>query len=154
MKIKYNMAQYIDKSAVVAEIKRLIEIANNNYAKFLGNRSAWAQQRDVYEKLLSFLDTLEVKEVSFENPDEQMIAKYLYEKKGYPIDLNGNIPSFEETMKDVEKYNKYKEDKFIEKACKWLKENKDHPFIGCEDCCLSGFLTDEFIEEFRKAMEE
>lgn len=85
---------------------------------------------------------------------KKMIAKYLYEKKGYPIDLNGNIPSFEETMKDVEKYNKYKEDKFIEKACKWLKENKVHPFIGCEDCCLSGFLTDEFVEEFRKAMEE
>jgi hypothetical protein len=43
---------------------------------------------------------------------------------------------------------------FIAKACEWLKENKDHPFIGCEDCCLSGFLTDEFIEDFRKEMEE
>ena len=29
---------------------------------------------------------------SDENPDEKMIAKYLYEKKGYPIDLNGNLP--------------------------------------------------------------
>ena len=27
-----------------------------------------------------------------------MIAKYLYEKKGYPIDMNGNLPSFDETM--------------------------------------------------------
>ena len=43
-------------------------------------------------------------------------------------------------------------DAFIEKAIEWLKENKYHPFIGCEDCCLSGFLTDEFIEEFRKVM--
>jgi len=51
------------------------------------------------------------------NPDEKMIAKYLYEKKGYPIDLNGNLPSFDETMKDAEKYLKYKQDKFIEKAC-------------------------------------
>jgi len=42
----------------------------------------------------------------------------------------------------------------IEKACEWLKENKDHPFIGCEDPCLSGYLTDEFVESFRKAMEE
>ena len=57
------MAHLIDKTALVAEIKRLIEIANNNYAKFLGNRSAWAQQRVVCEKLLSFLDTLEVKEI-------------------------------------------------------------------------------------------
>lgn len=42
----------------------------------------------------------------------------------------------------------------IEGACKWLKENKDHPFIKCEDPCLSGYLTDEFIEDFKQAMEE
>ena len=45
-------------------------------------------------------------------------------------------------------------DAFIEKACEWLKENKEHPLIGCEDPCLSGYLTDEFIEDFKKAMEE
>ena len=39
-------------------------------------------------------------------------------------------------------------------ACEWLKENNDHPFIGCEDPCLSGYLTDEFIDEFKKAMKE
>ena len=44
-------------------------------------------------------------------------------------------------------------DVFIKKACEWLSDNRDHPFIGCEDPCLSGFLTDEFIEEFRKTME-
>ena len=58
-----------------------------------------------------------------ENPDERMIAKYLYEKKGYSIDLNGNLPSFEETMKDVEEYNKYKEDKFIEKAVSYIQQH-------------------------------
>lgn len=42
--------------------------------------------------------------------------------------------------------------KAIEKACEWLKENKDHPFIGCEDPCLSGYLTDEFVKTFEKAM--
>lgn len=41
-----------------------------------------------------------------------------------------------------------------EQAVKWLKENKDHPFIECEDPCLSGYLTDKFIEGFKKAMEE
>ena len=41
-----------------------------------------------------------------------------------------------------------------EQIIKWLKENKEHSFIGCEDPCLSGYLTDEFIEELRKAMEE
>lgn len=45
-------------------------------------------------------------------------------------------------------------EELIEGACKWLKENKDHPFIKCEDPCLSGYLTDEFIEYFKKAMVE
>lgn len=43
-------------------------------------------------------------------------------------------------------------DAFIEKATEWLKENKDHPLIGCEDICLSGYLTDEFIEDFKNYM--
>lgn len=77
-----------------------------------------------------------------ENPDERMIAKYLYEKKGYPIDLNRHLPSFEETMKDVEKYNKYKEDKLIEKACKFLFDN----YHGEK-------LSLRMINDFKKYME-
>ena len=38
----------------------------------------------------------------------------------------------------------------IDKGCKWLKE---HPLIGCEYPCLIGFLTEEFIMEFRKTIE-
>ena len=78
-----------------------------------------------------------------ENPDEKMIAKYLYEKKGYPIDLNGNLPSFDETMKDAEKYLKYKQDKFIEKACEWLKEQDE--MVGIS-------FTEDFIERFQNYM--
>jgi hypothetical protein len=88
----------------------------------------------------------EIAEWADENPDERRIAKYLYEKKGYPIDLNGNLPSFDETMKDAEKYLKYKQDKLIEKAYNWLKTNKNHP-------CLSGCLTNFFIEDFKNYME-
>lgn len=58
------------------------------------------------------------------NPDEQMIAKYLSEKKNYPIDLNGNIPSFDETMKDVKQAYNYKKDKFIERACKYISQHQ------------------------------
>lgn len=78
-----------------------------------------------------------------ENPDEKMIAKYLYEKKGYPIDLNGNLPSFDETMKDAEKYLKYKQDKFIEKTCAWLKEQDE--MVGLS-------FTEDFIERFKNYM--
>ena len=91
------------------------------------------------------------------NPDESMIAKYLHEKKGYPINLNGTIPSFEETMKDVELYGKYKKDKLIDKAVKWLKDNKDNneeyiivDIRGNKYVGIDGL----FIEDFCKAMEE
>lgn len=122
------MAQYIPKSTVMAEIEKRKNqfVSQAESFRKIGKKeqeSYFAALASNMNSLLSFLDTLEAKEVSSKNPDEQMIAKYLYEKKGYPIDLNGNIPSFEETMKDVENYNKYKEDKFIEKACEWLLNN-------------------------------
>ena len=41
---------------------------------------------------------------------------------------------------------------FIKKACQWLEDNKDHPFIECEDHQLAGFLTNEFIEDFKNYM--
>ena len=41
----------------------------------------------------------------------------------------------------------------IDKTCEWLRNNKEHPLIGCEDSYLIGFLTEEFIMEFRKTIE-
>lgn len=55
------------------------------------------------------------------HPSDKVIAKYLYENKGYAIDLNGDIPSFEETMKDVERYINYKIGKL------WHKVDKELP---------------------------
>ena len=49
---------------------------------------------------------------------------------------------------------KWQEAQMIGKACEWLEEHKEHPFIRCEDPCLSGYLTDEFIEDFKKTMED
>lgn len=80
---------------------------------------------------------------SDENPDEKMIVKYLYEKKGYPIDLNGNLVSYEETMKSANRYINYKKEKFIEKACEWLKEQDE--MVGIS-------FTEDFIERFKNHM--
>lgn len=82
--------------------------------------------------------------------DEKMVAKYLYEKKGYPIDVNGNLLSFDETMKDAEKYLKYKQDKFIKKASRWLKDCLDNGMwiandVGCAE-------KDVIIEHFQNYM--
>ena len=86
-----------------------------------------------------------------ENPDERMIAKYLYEKKGYPIDLNGNLPSFEETMKAVEQYNKYKEDKIIDSVCEWLKKLVYQEYPGGP---LVRQIDDKQLEELREAIKK
>lgn len=78
------------------------------------------------------------------NPNPQNIAEYLYKEKGYPISLNGEIPTFEETMKAVQAYNAYKEKQWIEKACNWLREQKE--MIGIS-------FQEDFIERFKIAME-
>ena len=79
-----------------------------------------------------------------------MVAKYLYEKKGYPIDVNRNLLSFDDTMKDAEKYLKYKQDKFIKKASRWLKDCLDNGMwiandVGCAE-------KDVIIEHFQNFM--
>ena len=64
------MEQYISKSALAAEIKRLISIANSQYDlvgnEDIRNRILWSQQASVCSQILSFLDTLEVKEVDLD----------------------------------------------------------------------------------------
>ena len=91
-----------------------------------------------------------------ENPNEQMIAKYLYENKGYPIDLNGNLPSFEETMKDVELYNEHKKKKLIDKACDFIRKNFKNDYQGKGEPVVRTYYSfvESIIEDLTKAMEE
>ena len=63
------MEQYINKAALIAEIKKHQEIwdgMDGDYCK---------GQRLAYSDMLSFLDTLEVKEVDFEKEIENIIEK-------------------------------------------------------------------------------
>ena len=96
-------------------------------------------------------------------------AKYLSDKCSDPIEFlnqlrqttepigggteysdDGELIEYEVAVIAIEKNT----DAIINKACEYLEKNKDNPFIGCEDPCLSGYLTDEFIEDFRKTMKE
>lgn len=47
-------------------------------------------------------------------------------------------------------------DALLNKACEWIKNNKDSDYINDGPCQFGGRaeLDDLFIEEFRKAMEE
>ena len=220
------MAQYIDKSAIVAEIERRISVlkANESVISML----AGGMFVNEFKDLLSFLDTLEVKEIGVDlgDPKGDMRVKtvwtdleeaanscssciYLEEVlsdddkevlkerlvntfkagakwgkeqaeiqiKAQSTALPHGCPKKEPVSEDLEEaarktatwHSRTQGDMFFpndyhkfiagaqwqnDKACKWLKENKDHPLIGCEDPCLSGYLTDKFIEEFKKAMEK
>ena len=53
--------------------------------------------------------------------------------------------NFEETMKGVQIYNDYKEEQWIEKACNWLREQKE--MIGIS-------FQEDFIERFKMAMKK
>ena len=117
----------------------------------------WINPSTDLQKLSGVMDKDSVQYIQadtfIENLDERMIAKYLYEKKGYPIDLNGHLPSFDETMKDVEKYNAYKEDKFIEKACEFLMKTVwDVTYEDLEGNSTQHYDKMEFIEAFKNYM--
>lgn len=87
------------------------------------------------------------------HPDEKVIAQYLYEKKGYPIDLNGHLPSFEDTMKDVELYDRYKREKWMDRACEWISDNIR--YYTHNDPLYEEYIDEErFINDFRKSMKE
>jgi len=59
----------IDKDALVAEIERLAKVGRNNASAFdesRNERAIWLQQVDVCNRILSFIDTFEAKEVDLE----------------------------------------------------------------------------------------
>ena len=58
------MKQYIDKSALVAEIEKRIEETKGMQPKF---DQFWAGQISAFKGVLKILDTLEVKEVDLNN---------------------------------------------------------------------------------------
>ena len=69
------------------------------------------------------------------------LVKYLYEEKGYPITLNGELVHWDELTKHLTEYNKWKKDDFIKKACNWLLNNlKNYSTntLGAE------YLTEDF----------
>lgn len=58
------------------------------------------------------------------NPNSKTIAEYLYKEKGYPISLNGDIPTYEEVVKHVQAYNNYK---MRQKTCDGLEAANAEP---------------------------
>lgn len=112
------MAQYVDKSVVVAGIKRRMD---ENRGKQTLPQYFGMVEEDL--NILSFIDTLEVKEAITETPDNRWLSKRSDEN-------------------DIE-YTRT--DAFIEKAMKFLKE------WDAYRVCLEGH-KDWFIEQFKNYM--
>jgi hypothetical protein len=166
------MAQYIDKVTVVAEIDRLQEATMDKNQNFLSSYHEGIF--DGLSMLENFLDTLEVKEIGVDLGDPQgdigvkwvqeeptsndleaefvlyLKHKFNIPQEGHKLKTNGWRPSPYDILDIAKHFAQWQKTK----ACEWLKEHEEHPFIGCEDPCLSGYLTDEFIDDFKKAMEE
>ena len=69
------MTQYIDKDALVAEIKKRIKETESMQPKF---DQFWAGQISAFKGVLKILDTLEVKEVDVSNISENLAEAYEY----------------------------------------------------------------------------
>ncbi len=71
------------------------------------------------------------------------LVKYLYEEKGYPISLNGELVHWDELTKHLAEYYNWRKNVFIENVIKYLYDN-DKGFI----------LTEKDIEDFRKYLKK
>ena len=78
------MKQYIDKSEIAAEIKRRITLLENNSDGIISMLASGMFVNE-YKDLLSFLDTIEVKEVDLEKLGE--IARHLIAVKEHIEDM-------------------------------------------------------------------
>lgn len=80
------------------------------------------------------------------------LVRYLYEEKGYPITLNGELLHWDELNKHLAEYNKWKKDAFIDESCVKLKK------LMYDNLMFQGRLhreevIDNFVEDFKKYME-
>lgn len=87
MDLLYNkkeivMAQYIDKDALVAEIKRRRKLVSD---PILSGNDLMIGERNAYFNLLSFIDTLEVKEVDLEKHLKEDIDDVLFDLNGVAV---------------------------------------------------------------------
>jgi hypothetical protein len=76
------------------------------------------------------------------------LVKYLYEEKGYPITLNGELVHWDELNKHLAEYIKWKKDAIIEKVCKFLDDRIKHDSIDYP------MATPHLIDDVKNYMKE
>ena len=168
------MKQYIDKSAVVAEIERKIEAHKETLKNCDSSISEMVLKGSMsaYQNLLFFLDTLEMKDdMDAIHPIEDVvsndtlansleISRHGNSHNGNNSDLEeaaGNYPSIIRTISpqwesEIERAfiagTQWQKKQTIEKICKWLEDNIDH-YAYNKDFVPNA--KERFIKMFRRA---
>ena len=135
------MRHLINKDAVVAEIEKELNTTKKYSTEYVNGK------KYALNKILSFIDTLEVKEVEEEPVSEDLgEAANTYvnnwyklnnlDKESYPIDV-------EISKNDFKAGAKWQKEQLIEKACVFLKSTDFYKYYNRE-----------FVKEFVKAMEK
>jgi hypothetical protein len=159
------MKAYIDKAAVVAEIDRLQEATMDKNQNFLSSYHEGIF--DGLSMLENFLDTLEVKEVGVDLGDPQgdigvkwvqeepvsndleaefvlyLKHKFNIPQEGHKLKTNGWRPSPYDILDIARHFAQWQKEQLIEKMCVFL-----------ESTDFFKYYNKEFVEEFKKAMEE
>lgn len=168
------MKELIDKSAVVAEIKRRIILLENNSDGIISMLASGIFVNE-YKDLLSFLDTLEVKEVDFpcdENRDKELalslqIQAYLNTAsdelygKGKPLYSKSHLEGIHECMKMWAKLHDYyfkkntcenKEVDFERELSKYVTKGIHRFFPNVDDdyCKMESFIWQDYVIETAK----
>ena len=138
------MKQYIDKDAVVAEMEKELNTTKKYSTEYVNGK------KYAVKKILSFIDTLEVKEAEEEpvsNDLEREIKHYVYDPY---FDLNGvavkgatDYLTVEDVADIAKHFAQWQKEQLIEKACVFLKSTDFYKYYNRE-----------FVKEFVKAMEK
>lgn len=91
--------------------------------------------------------------------DEHPDSNHTYTKQqlidmGFAFTTNGDIVTPKQENEHLKKYLQYQRGKLIDKACEWLKNTiDDDVFVNCGNV-IKYMLANEFVEYFRREMEE
>lgn len=140
------MKAYIDKSAVVAEIEKELNTTKKYSTEYVNGK------KYALNKILSFLDTLEMEET-----EEEPISNDLEEAADNYV---GHAPEIDEDLSCFTKRNafiagaQWQKEQMIDKACNYLFSHMGLFVTFFDDDIVEDIERSEFIKKFRIAMED
>ena len=140
------MKQYIDKSALVAEIEKRLNTTKKYSTEYVNGK------KYALKKILSFIDTLEVKEV-----EEEPVGKDLEETVNAYIGYAPEVDECSSVYGERQAFKagaQWQKEQTIYKACNYLFSHMGLFVTFFDDDIVEDIERSEFIKKFRIAMED